>query len=103
MDYEIYYWSRDIEENYILKTEDTVCQMVYDSNREGDAEMELHEHSAIQRVKRQGNYWVLHCLTAPAFVVNDGYKQFYVNGDLMLIEDMPISEEEKVILKLKYF
>jgi len=102
MDYEIHYIESGGYDHYTLYTKDAIIDKAYESDREGDAEMEIHEHSAIQRIKKKGDHWVLHCLTAPAFVIVGSYYQYFVDGEETDIESMPISDEEKVILMLKY-
>lgn len=47
-----------------------------------------------------GENWMPHCLTSPSWEYIDRC-MFFVNGHNVMIEDMPISDEEKLILRLK--
>lgn len=58
------------------------------------------EHEHIIKRTKNGDC-VLHCIDAPARIT-PRYVNFFINGFTTTIEDLPISDEEKVVLKLKY-
>ncbi len=60
------------------------------------------ESNSIAMIKHHQNKWVLHCDDGPAMVYGGDTKIFFNNGINVKIEELPIDDETKTMLMLKY-
>ncbi len=101
MKYEVVYWRNDEVRRYTLDEHNIESVVAYEGCV-GDAEIEIYQFGGtVQRLKRWGSKWLLHCLTAPAFDT-DTYFEYWIDGFAVELINMPFSEEEKCMLTLKY-